>query len=62
MLLEVIRYLIWQVRTEQRLRHDLLTGTTSHEPVSPPNDEEVQKRIEEVQDILESTGAAKAAP
>lgn len=53
-LVEVIRYLIWQVRTEQQLRNDLLTATTSHEAINPPDDVEVQKRIEEVQQILNS--------
>lgn len=43
---------MWQVREEQQLRVDALKQDTSHGSVVPPTDVEVEKRIEEVKQIL----------
>lgn len=45
---EVIRTLMAQLREEQRLREDCLTGKTSHEPIPEVTDEDVERRIKEI--------------
>lgn len=53
---EVVRFLMWQVREEQQLRIEALNQTTGHDSVVPPSDVELEKRIEEVQQILTTKG------
>ena len=45
---EVIRVLLKQIREEQRLRDDCLTGKVSHEPIPEVTDEDVERRIKEI--------------
>lgn len=48
LLREVIRVLLAQLREEQRLREDCLTGKISHEPIPEVTDEDVERRIKEI--------------
>jgi len=45
---EAIRFLMRQVREEERLREECLQGRTIREPVPEVTDEEVERRIKEI--------------
>lgn len=45
---KVVRTLMMQVREEEQLRKDCLTGTISHEQIPEVTDEDVERRIKEI--------------
>jgi hypothetical protein len=45
---EVIRTLIAQIREEERLREECLTGKVIRNPIPEVTDEDVERRIKEV--------------
>ena len=44
----VIKFLMQEIREQERLRDECLQGKTIHEPIPPVTDEDVETRIREV--------------
>ena len=48
---EVIRFLMREIREEQRLREECLEARTIHEPIPDVTDEDVKRRIKEILEV-----------